>query len=63
MNIPSASDRLPMRWAVILLSALLVALLTGTFTFAETSSWPAALLAGLTVAGVTIPAMHQILAV
>jgi hypothetical protein len=40
-----------MRWAVILVAALVVALLVGALTFAQTVSWPAALLSGLAAAG------------
>jgi hypothetical protein len=57
----SRPEPLPMRWAVILLAGLLFALLAGALTLAETSSWPATLLAGLAAAGVTITALHQML--
>jgi len=57
---PSGPEALPMRWLVILMAGLLVAMLVGALTFAQTMSWPAALLAGLTGAGVTITALHQL---
>jgi hypothetical protein len=47
---------------MILLVAMVAALLTGTLTFAQTASWPAALLAASGVAGAVIPAAHRILA-
>lgn len=53
---------LPLRWAMILLVALVAALLTGMLTFAQTTSWPAALLAASGAAGATVLAAHQILA-
>ena len=56
---PSNPDALPMRWAVILMAALVVALLVGALTFAQTVSWPAALLAALAGAGMTITGLHQ----
>ena len=60
-SLPSNSEPLPMRWAVIFLGALLVALLAGALTLAETTSWPAALLAGLAATGATATALHQFL--
>jgi hypothetical protein len=57
-----SSDQLPLRWAMILLLAVFTALLIGGLTFAQTASWPAALLAAAAAAGATIPAAHQILA-
>ena len=58
---PSRSKLLPMRWAVILVAALVVALLAGALTLAQSRDWPAALLAGLAAAGTTIALLHQIL--
>jgi hypothetical protein len=58
---PSTSKLLPMRWAVIFMAALVVALLVGALTVAQTEDWPAALLAGFAAAGMTITVMHQIL--
>ncbi|WP_433362878.1 hypothetical protein ACQPZX_31115 [Actinoplanes sp. CA-142083] len=49
-----------MRWLVILMAGLLVATLVGALTFAQTASWPGALLAALTAAGVTVTALHQV---
>lgn len=57
-----APEPLPLRWAMILLVAGVAALLTATLTFAETASWPGALLAALGAAGLTVPAAHRILA-
>ena len=49
-----------MRWAVILLGGLLIATLVGVLTYAQTVSWPAALLGGLAGAGMTITGLHQL---
>lgn len=54
-------DRLPLRWGVILISALLVAFLVGALTFAQMASWPGTILAALTAGGATVPALHQLL--
>jgi hypothetical protein len=58
---PSSPDPLPLRWAVIFTGALVASLLMGTLTFVQTGLWPATLLAALTAAGVTVPALHAIL--
>jgi hypothetical protein len=58
---PLSPNLLPMRWAVIFLAAALVAMLVGVLTFAQTASWPAALLAAFAAAGATICALHQML--
>jgi hypothetical protein len=63
MTVRSPSpDPLPLRWALILLAAVVAALSIGVLTFAETASWPAALLAAAGAAGATIPAVHRVLA-
>jgi hypothetical protein len=56
----SRPEALPLRWAVILLAGLLAALLVGALTFAQAPSWPAALLAGLAGAGMTVAALHRL---
>jgi hypothetical protein len=62
MTRPSSTPAaLPMRWAVILIAALAIALLVGALTLAETTSWPAAMLAGLAAAGMTITGLHPVL--
>jgi hypothetical protein len=61
MTVSSSPDPLPMRWAVILVSAGMIALLVGALTFVYTVSWPATLLAALGAGGTTIPALHQVL--
>jgi hypothetical protein len=59
---PSSSpDPLPMRWAVILVTAVVVSLLVGALTFMQTLSWPATLLAALGAGAMAIPALHQVL--
>uniref|UniRef100_UPI003F49AFBF hypothetical protein n=1 Tax=Actinoplanes sp. CA-151224 TaxID=3239904 RepID=UPI003F49AFBF len=55
-------DPLSLRWATILLMAVVASLLVGTLTFAKTASWPTALLAALGAAGASIPAAHRVLA-
>lgn len=58
-----APDPLPLRWAMILLAAVVAAVVIGALTFAQTANWPAALLAAAGAAGMTIPAAHRVLAV
>ena len=62
MNGSSDAGRMPLRWALILLLAGLVATVVGALTVAQSDSWLAALLAGLTAAGATALGAHQILA-
>jgi hypothetical protein len=57
----TSPDPLSMRWAMILQIAAVAGSLVGALTFAQTRSWPAALLAGLGAAGVSLPVSHQIL--
>ncbi|SNY58343.1 hypothetical protein [Paractinoplanes atraurantiacus] len=61
MTTPSP-DPLPLRWATILTIAALAGLVIGMLTFAQSAAWPAALLAALGAAGVTVPVAHQLLA-
>jgi len=53
---------LPMRWALIFVAAVVVALLVGVLAFAQTANWPTSLLAAFASAGAAIPALHQVLA-
>ena len=56
----SGSTLLP--WAVILIAALLIGLIFGLLTYAQTKgSWPAALLAALSAAGAATLGAHQLL--
>jgi hypothetical protein len=55
------SDRLPARWALILLGAVVAGSLTGVLTYAESGTWPAALLVALAASGATISALHQVI--
>lgn len=57
----SSSSPLPLRWALIFVTALSVASLVGGLTFVQTVSWPAALLAALGAAGMSISVLHQVL--
>lgn len=57
----SPPDPLPVRWAVILLAAVVVALAVGVLTFQQAESWPAALLAALGAGGSVVPALHHVL--
>src|SRR3954447_5330256 len=61
---PTPPDPLPLRWAVVLLSGAILAIVGwafGQLTLAETASWPTALLTGLAAAGVTVRGMRPIL--
>lgn len=58
---PSSPSPLPLRWALILLAAGVVALLVGVLTFAQMGSWPATLLAALASSGAATSGLHQIL--
>jgi len=62
MDGTSSSDRLPLRWVLILLLAALVGVLFGALTMAQTHAWPAALLSGLGAAGATVVGAHQVVA-
>jgi hypothetical protein len=57
----SSSSPLPVRWALIFVTSLLVASLVGGLTLVQTVNWPSALLAAIGAAGMTIPALHQML--
>ncbi|QXJ22180.1 hypothetical protein AGRA3207_003141 [Actinomadura graeca] len=62
MDAPSpSSDPLPVRWAVILMGALVASALVGALTLAQTASWPGALLAALGAGGSAVLALHQML--
>ena len=51
---------LPARWVAILAAATLAATVMGVLTYAETTSWPAALLAGIAAEGTAIGILHLI---
>lgn len=54
-------DPLPMLWALTLLGALVMGLIFGLLTYAQTKgSWPAALLAALSAAGATVLGVQQL---
>ena len=57
----SAPDPLPLRWAIILMVAGVVAMLIGALTFMQTGSWLATLLAALGTGGMSIPVVNQVL--
>jgi hypothetical protein len=57
----SHSNALPTRWALILLAAVVISLVVGVLTFAETISWPTTLLAALGAGGMAVPGLHQVL--
>ncbi|AKJ15538.1 hypothetical protein ABB07_37400 [Streptomyces incarnatus] len=44
-------DRLSLRWALILLAAVVAGLLAGLLTYAQSHNWPASLLAALGASG------------
>jgi hypothetical protein len=57
---PPAPQSLPARWVAILTAATLAATVMGVLTFAQTASWPTALLAGIAAAGTTTGVLHLI---
>lgn len=62
MNGSSNTDRLSLRWALILLLAGLAAVVVGALTLLQSGAWPTALLAGLAAGATTMAAAHQIVA-
>lgn len=58
---PDAPKRLPLRWGLILLVAGVVGMVIGLLTFAQSTSWPTALLAALGAAAVAVPVLHDVL--
>nr|BFE60485.1 hypothetical protein GCM10020063_050110 [Dactylosporangium thailandense] len=59
---PSSSDRLPLRWAVIILATTYTATLASALVLLQQGAWPTALLTALGTAGISAPALHQVLA-
>jgi hypothetical protein len=57
----SSPSPFPLRWAVILMGALLAGLVIGGLTFLQAVNWPAAVLAGLVAAGAAVPVLHSVL--
>lgn len=51
----------PIRWALILMIAMVFAVIIGMLTYLETNNWPAALLAALAAAGTAVPVLHHLL--
>lgn len=60
--VPPSAEQLPLRWALILVAAALIAVLVGVLTMAQSRSWPAALLAALGAGGASVSVLHQVLA-
>jgi hypothetical protein len=54
-------ELLPLRWAVIFVSAAVIGTLIGGLMLAQARSWPAALLAALAALGSTVAGLHQLL--
>jgi hypothetical protein len=55
-------DPILILWVLTLLSAVVIGLIFGLLTYAQTKgNWPAALLAALTAIGATTLGLHQIL--
>jgi hypothetical protein len=54
-------DRLSLRWALILLAAVVAGLLAGLLTYAESANWPGSLLAALGASGATLVALPLLL--
>jgi hypothetical protein len=61
MSSSSSGAPLPIRWAMILVSAMMLGMLVGILTYLETGTWPATLLAALGAAGAAVPALHKML--
>lgn len=51
---PASPERLSLRWALILLAAIVAGLIAGLLTFAQTHNWPATLMAALAASGATL---------
>lgn len=54
-------ERLSLRWALILLAAVVAGLLTGLLTYAQSGSWPESILAALGASGATIVSLPLLL--
>lgn len=60
MSAASNPEPLPVRWAIILVTAVVAAALVAGLTLLQTTSWPAAVLAALAAAGMTVSGLHQV---
>ncbi|KIZ15647.1 hypothetical protein [Streptomyces natalensis] len=58
---PEPPPFLTMHTAIILLAAILIGLIAGTLTFLSGTLVPAAVLAGLTAAGLSIPVLRSLI--
>ncbi|MFJ9817476.1 hypothetical protein ACIRU3_19845 [Streptomyces sp. NPDC101151] len=58
---PTPPERLSLRWALILLSAVVVGLLAGLLTYAQSGNWPASLLAALGAGGAALVSLPPLL--
>ncbi|CAL9667333.1 hypothetical protein [Streptomyces sp. Tu 3180] len=54
-------DRLSLRWALILLAAVVAGLLAGLLTYAQSGDWPGSLLAALGASGAALVALPLLL--
>ncbi|MEU6089808.1 hypothetical protein ABZ865_23950 [Streptomyces sp. NPDC047085] len=54
-------ERLSLRWALILLAAVVAGLLAGLLTYAQSRNWPASLLAALGAAGAALVGLPPLL--
>ncbi|WP_427168357.1 hypothetical protein ACQF4J_44420 [Streptomyces sp. C1-1] len=54
-------ERLSLRWALILLASVVVGLLAGLLTYAESGNWPGSLLAALGASGAALTTLPSLL--
>ncbi|MET8452313.1 hypothetical protein [Streptomyces sp. NPDC005209] len=58
---PPPPERLSLRWALILLAAVVAGLLVGLLTYAQSRNWPASLLAALGASGAALVSLPLLL--
>lgn len=54
-------ERLSLRWALILLAAVVAGLLAGLLTYAQSGSWPGSLMAALGASGAALVGLPLLL--
>ncbi|MBK3628984.1 hypothetical protein JHN59_29990, partial [Streptomyces sp. MBT49] len=52
--LPSSPERLSLRWALILLAAVVAGLVAGLLTYARSGDWPGSLMAAFGASGATL---------
>lgn len=58
---PTPPERLSLRWALILLAAVVAGLLAGLLTYAQSRNWPASILAALGASGAALVSLPLLL--